>query len=117
MNQLTISEERDYWKEKYLHLKSMTEKETVVNPKYLIGLSKNEIRILSTLIRKDVATHDSILDAMYWDCEEPARYDKIIHVYICRLRKKLKKHKIKIINIIGTGYMILLKDRERLRNE
>ena len=47
----------------------------------------------------------AIMAALYGD-DDDAPFDKIVVVYVCRLRKKLEAHGATILNIFGQGYVI-----------
>lgn len=51
-----------------------------------------------------VVTKDYLINRIYWD-REPAD-DKILDVWVCQLRKKLRSTKAKITNIHGQGWRL-----------
>ena len=77
------------------------------------GLTKKEAAVLKALTGRDRCTKDYLLDAMYGVTEE-APGIKIIDVFICKLRAKLKPHGISISTIWGVGYELTPETREAL---
>ena len=72
-----------------------------------LGLTGHEARILGILLKREVATKEMLLTALYSgrpDGEEPQI--KIIDVFICKARKKLKAFGIEIETIWGRGYRL-----------
>jgi two-component system cell cycle response regulator CtrA len=70
-----------------------------------LGLTKKEGIIFAMLLKRDFATRESLMLAMYSDRAPSGVPDsKIIDVYISRLRPKLSRYCITIENVFGTGY-------------
>lgn len=72
-----------------------------------VRLTKGEIRfLLPLLMNRRMWTRDDLMEAVYpieeYDDRQP--YDKIIDVYICKLRKKLGRQHIEVI--WGRGYRL-----------
>jgi two-component system cell cycle response regulator CtrA len=68
------------------------------------GLSPSQGRLLQDLMCGGVRTRDMLMDALYWDRpgEEPG--DKILDVFILRLRERLGAHGIGIRTVWSSGY-------------
>lgn len=77
------------------------------------GLTKSEARVFSHLTTRDQATKQSIMMAMYSDRIDVEPEIKIVDVFVCKMRKKLKPFGIEIITLWGAGYA--LKDREKFK--
>jgi two-component system cell cycle response regulator CtrA len=75
-------------------------------------LSPIEADVLALLYKRAFASREQIATRMKNGCE---RGDKDIDVYICRLRKKLSPHNIKIETRWGEGFYITREMKERLR--
>jgi two-component system cell cycle response regulator CtrA len=73
-----------------------------------LGLTTSENRVLSCLYHsKGHATKENIFDALYTDNDPNyVRGMKIVDVFICKMRKKLKKFDLSIITIWGSGYIL-----------
>lgn len=74
-------------------------------------LTSSEARVFSHLTTRDHATKQSIMMAMYSDRIDVEPEIKIVDVFVCKMRKKLKPFGVEIITIWGQGYA--LKDREQ----
>ena len=75
------------------------------------SLTQSEARVFAHLTTREQATKQSIMLAMYSDRIDIEPEIKIVDVFICRMRKKLKPFGIEILTIWGAGYA--LKDREQ----
>jgi two-component system, cell cycle response regulator CtrA len=71
-----------------------------------LGLTLHEARILGALLAKKQLTQTALMEFVY--AEKVADDDlpeiKIIDVFVCKLRKKLKAFDIDIITAWGQGY-------------
>lgn len=67
------------------------------------GLTPSEARLLDCLYSspKGRRTHEQI---RFWMYGRRMREEKILHVYVCKIRKKLAPFNIEIQNSWGTGY-------------
>lgn len=81
-----------------------------------LGLTPHETGILGALMaRPETRTKSQLMDALYglrMTDEEPDQ--KIIDVFVCRLRRKLKPFGIKIETAWGQGYRLSAEDRQRV---
>ena len=71
----------------------------------LIGLTRQEGIIFGLLLKNPLVTKQLALSAMYLHQQDEAEI-KIVDVYICKLRKKLKPYRIAIQTQWGQGYFI-----------
>jgi two-component system, cell cycle response regulator CtrA len=81
-------------------------------------LTGSEARVFGVLVNKPVATKEAILTALYWDRatdEEPDQ--KIIDVFVCKLRKKLAPFGVEIATLWGRGWTLHPDVREQFRPE
>lgn len=79
-----------------------------------LGLTPHEARIFLSLLKRDVCSKEQLLNAAYdllHDGDLPGI--KIIDVFICKIRKKLKPHGISISTIWGQGYYLDAEARQR----
>lgn len=74
-------------------------------------LTPSEARVFSHLTTRDLASKQSIMLAMYSDRIDVEPEIKIVDVFVCKMRKKLKPFGIEILTMWGAGYA--LKDREQ----
>lgn len=71
----------------------------------VFGLNRREEMVLGILTKRDRVTKGQIMIALYSD-QVGGPDIRIIDVYICRLRKKLKGFGIEINTIWGIGYSL-----------
>lgn len=77
-------------------------------------LTSKEADVLTMLMRRPgPQAKASILNFVYGDCDE-APEPKIIDVFTCKIRKKLKKHGITITTVWGKGYTLENEDRVKI---
>ncbi|GLQ09210.1 hypothetical protein GCM10007913_11420 [Devosia yakushimensis] len=74
-------------------------------------LTGKEMRVFSHLASRDMGTKASIMAALYSDRIDEEPNPKIVDVFVCKLRAKLKPYNVHIRTIWGTGYA--LDDREQ----
>ena len=75
-------------------------------------LTTSEAVVFAHLTTRDMATKQSIMTAMYSgrpDADEPEI--KIVDVFVCKMRKKLKPFDVVIDTVWGQGYS--LRDRQK----
>ena len=70
------------------------------------GLTSSEAKVLSCLIHRDFATKPQIMMAIYADRLEEEPEQKIVDVFVCKMRKKLKPFGIVISTVWGQGYRL-----------
>ncbi|ANM12075.1 winged helix-turn-helix domain-containing protein [Rhizobium sp. N324] len=68
-------------------------------------LTANEARVYAHLASRDFGTRQSIMTALYSDrLEEPEM--KIVDVFVCKMRRKLKPFGVRIETVWGQGYRL-----------
>jgi two-component system cell cycle response regulator CtrA len=75
-------------------------------------LTTKEARVFSHLTTRQIASKRTIMQALYFDQhsdDEPQ--EKIVDVFVCKMRKKLKPYGVQIETIWGQGYSLV--DREQ----
>jgi two-component system cell cycle response regulator CtrA len=83
------------------------------------GIPRNMGALLAMLLKREVVTRDGALLAIYsgmpntWDKEPDP---KIIDVFICKLRTRLKKYGIKVSCKWGLGYFMDGENKRKLRD-
>lgn len=68
-------------------------------------LTANEARVFAHLASRDVGTKQSIMMALYSDRSEEPEI-KIVDVFVCKLRRKLRPFGVHIETIWGQGYRL-----------
>ena len=76
-------------------------------------LTETEERLLEVLLARIIATEDMIMTWLYSGGEYPEH--KIIDVFICKMRKKLKRHGIEIETVWGRGYRLTAGMKDKVR--
>ena|SRR5271157_1956080 len=67
-------------------------------------LSKGESRIAACIITRIRPSMGALIEWMYVGEDEPDDPENTIYVLICRLRKKVAKHGVKLVSHYGEGY-------------
>jgi two-component system cell cycle response regulator CtrA len=79
------------------------------------GLTPQENRFLGALAARPLATRELIMAALYHHRGADEAAMKVIDVFACKLRKKLKPHDIEIHTVWGQGYRLDAPTRTRLK--
>ena len=69
-------------------------------------LTSSEAKVFAHLTTRDVATKQSIMLAMYSDRIDVEPEIKIVDVFVCKMRKKLKSFGVEIATVWGAGYSL-----------
>lgn len=84
-------------------------------PRWL-GLSPTEEAIVSLLMTRDRVSYAQIYDVLYVGKENYGDVNpKIMNVWICKIRKKLKPHAIDIETMWSIGLSMPVASRDRLK--
>ncbi|SEQ71000.1 two-component system, cell cycle response regulator CtrA [Faunimonas pinastri] len=67
-------------------------------------LTGSENRVLGVLLKRDLATRNALLAALYRDDGRDQPEEKIIDVFICKLRAKLRPFGLEIATHWGNGW-------------
>lgn len=78
-------------------------------------LTASEARIFGVLVNRELATKDAMMAALYVDDGRDEAEEKIVDVFICKLRKKLKPFGVEIATDWGQGYRLDAKSRGEWR--
>lgn len=106
-NQLDTLRERNRQLEELLAPSS-----TTIPPEW--SLTASEARVFAHLTTRDECSKDSIMAAMYSNRVDAGPEIKIVDVFICKLRKKLRPFGVSITTLWGRGYA--LEDRARFNS-
>lgn len=81
-----------------------------------LGLTPIETRIVGILISREIVSGEAIFSAVYGGkpyADQPDQ--KVVEVHLVKIRRKLRKHGVKIKNSYGVGYYIEKADRAKLK--
>lgn len=73
-------------------------------------LTASEARVFAVLVKSDLVTKDKIFAALYSQRHDDSPEPKIIDIFVCKLRAKVKPFGVVIDTVWGQGYA--LKNRE-----
>lgn len=75
--------------------------------KMFFGLTMSENVILSELMRRESVSKQRASNALYAHrVDDNIPEPKIVDVFVCRLRRKLKRHGVEITTAWGAGYYL-----------
>lgn len=69
-------------------------------------LTSREARVFAHLTTREMATKQSVMAALYSDRPDEEPEIKIVDVFICKMRKKLRPFGIVIDTVWGQGYSL-----------
>lgn len=80
-------------------------------------LTGQEARVFGVLVNREMASKDAIMAGLYAEraTEEETPEIKIVDVFICKLRKKLKPFDVEIETVWGQGYALNAETRAMYR--
>lgn len=78
------------------------------------GLTGQESRVFGVLVNRELASKEAVMVSLYGD-KPDAAMEKIVDVYICKIRKKLKPFGIDIQTVWGRGWVLPREIRDRYR--
>ena len=79
------------------------------------ALTPSEERVFGVLMQRDLATKEAVMAACYANRGADEAEQKIVDVFICKIRRKIKPFAIKIETAWGRGYFIPASDKKRVR--
>ncbi|HVJ44642.1 MAG TPA: helix-turn-helix domain-containing protein [Dongiaceae bacterium] len=71
-----------------------------------LGLTKHEGQLLGLLVKRQAVMREMAMAVMYGDAARQPQDDRILDVYIARIRKKLDQFGIEIKTMWGSGWVI-----------
>jgi two-component system, cell cycle response regulator CtrA len=80
-----------------------------------LKLTAKEERVVNALLARDVMTKEAIMTALYSDRPNDVPEIKIVDVFVCKIRSKIKKHGLKIDTHWGRGYSMPPDSKAELR--
>lgn len=69
-------------------------------------LTVQEARVFGVLVNRELATKEAIMSGLYIDRGVDEAEQKIVDVFICKIRKKLKPFGVRIETVWGRGYRL-----------
>ncbi len=78
-------------------------------------LTGSEARIFGTLMSRDLASKETLMTALYYGRLDDDPDIKIVDLFICKLRKKLKPFGIPIETVWGNGYRLSAQTKSAFR--
>ena len=109
-----LERENERLREENARLRRMQTEVDILPP--LFGLTGREDALVSLLLAKEVATKDQLHFALYGHEVDGGAEPKIIDVFICKIRKKLKPFGIEIGTMWGRGYRLDPEMKARMRS-
>ena len=80
------------------------------------GLTGCEARVFGALLAREIATKSAIFAAVYANRSECDQAEpKIVDVFVCKMRRKLKPFGVDIKTAWGTGYYLDNETKKRVR--
>lgn len=78
-------------------------------------LTGAEMRVFGVLLARELATKDAIMAGLYRDAGRDEADVKIVDVFVCKMRAKLKAFEIPIETVWGHGYRLAAETKARVR--
>lgn len=79
------------------------------------GLTAAEARMMGVLVSRPLATRAAFLAAMYGDVGKDEPAPRIVDVFVCKIRRKLRPFGVAIVTVWGEGWRLPPAQREALR--
>lgn len=89
----------------------------LIRAEIAVGLTGSERTVLGVLMQRERVTKGQVMSALYRDMHRDEAEPKIVDVFICKLRRKLKPHDIEITTLRGQGYFISPDNKKRVKGE
>lgn len=88
---------------------------TAVDVPWEWGLTHSERRVFGVLLSRTLATKEAVMAALYTDHGRDEPEIKIVDVFVCKIRAKLRPFGVHIITRWGQGYELDAADKQKLR--
>ena len=76
------------------------------------GFTGMEAKVFGVLMKRDLATKEAISAALYADRPNEVAEIKIVDVFVCKMRRKLRPFQIEIDTVWGQGYRMKPETKE-----
>lgn len=80
-----------------------------------LGLTPSEAGVFGVLMARDFVTKDMVMSSIYRSGAKDEAQIKIVDVFVCKIRRKLKPFKINITTVWGQGYRITAAEKRRIK--
>jgi DNA-binding response OmpR family regulator len=110
-----LEEENDFLREQIARLERVLVGEQSMPVEW--RLTQQEQRVMGVLVNREFASKDAIMAALYRNLGRDEAEPKIVDVFVCKIRKKLKPFGIDIRTVWGTGYCLPPEQRTLLRQQ
>ncbi|PZU43911.1 MAG: heavy metal resistance protein CzcR [Microbacterium sp.] len=110
-----VEAENDELRERIVQLEEMLGFRTPLPLEW--RLTGREAGVVGFLLKRPLATKSEIMSALYSLQIDDAPHEKIVDVFVCNIRKKLRPFGVKIQTVWGQGYSIDASTRARLSAE
>lgn len=75
-------------------------------------LTTKESAVLGVIMAREIAPKNAILLAVYQEMDQPE--EKIVDVFVCKIRKKLEPFGIQIDTLWGRGYYLTVENKAKI---
>lgn len=99
-----VEAENEMLREKIAYLEEMMGWRTPAPISF--GFTGMEAKVFGVLMKRDLATKETILAALYAGRPNEVAEIKIVDVLVCKMRKKLKPFEVEIETVWGQGYRL-----------
>jgi len=109
-----LEEENEELRERILQLEK--ELGMHIEVPLMFDITASEARVLGALLERDLVTKETGMLALYSDKPLDSEVEiKIVDVFICKLRRKLKKWDVEILTAWGRGYYLDEENKAKVR--
>src|SRR5688572_7781403 len=110
---LSVAEENELLREQNRQLRDLVFRKADAEPYHRLGIRGMKAKLLAILMRHEVVSRDLAMEALYsHKADQPD--PKVIEVMLCKLRKLLLPHSIKISVTYSVGWSISPEDKKHL---
>lgn len=109
-----VEEENEILRERVYYLERMLLGDGEVMPPEF-KLTSKEGQLLNALLARDILTKEQIMTALYSDRPNEIPEQKIVDVFVCKMRPKLEPFGITIETVWGHGYSLTPESKTELR--
>lgn len=81
-----------------------------------LRLTGSEARVFGILMKREIATKETVMAGLYSDRADDNVEIKIVDVFICKLRKKLQSFALPVETVRGQGYRLTPETKEKVRH-
>lgn len=85
------------------------------SPKILFDLTRSEAALFDLLMLRGYVAKAQIMGFLYATSEKETPDYKVVTVFVCKMRKKLKTYDVGIDTVWGAGYMITAENKNKIK--